>query len=404
MRVCVALVLLLTAMPLSAQADDVLERATERRERAEADLAAFRARKIADETAMQREINELYSQLESARAQADASSAALSDAKRRQAEVTQRARQAEQAVRDLCETLGADATGSGAVPAAIADRLEELEQAVRIVRSERAVFGRNGRLSQVPVISFGHALVIACGGDANTQGFVDLSSNRILGPAFLPAMQAAIGSDNPDILPFDLTGLSLRALNMEETRSLSSWFEAGGVFMWPILVLAAIGLALCGERLFTLVVSWPRIRARAIRMLGDAHNIHDADMRESLIESALIAEEPRLERSMTLLAAVAAIAPLLGLLGTVTGMIGTFNVISVEGVGDAHGLSGGISVALITTEFGLMVAVPAILLHALFRRTIERREANLEALAEAARAGNGVETAPIERHAEKTHV
>ena len=51
-------------------------------------------------------------------------------------------------------------------------------------------------------------------------------------------------------------------------------------------------------------------------------------------------------------------APLLGLLGTVTGMIGTFGLITEHGTGDARLLSGGISEALLTTQFGLMVAIP----------------------------------------------
>ena len=59
---------------------------------------------------------------------------------------------------------------------------------------------------------------------------------------------------------------------------------------------------------------------------------------------------------------IAAVAPLLGLLGTVTGMIGTFDVITQFGTGDPKMLSGGISEALVTTQMGLIVAIPMLLL------------------------------------------
>jgi biopolymer transport protein ExbB len=64
----------------------------------------------------------------------------------------------------------------------------------------------------------------------------------------------------------------------------------------------------------------------------------------------------------------AAVSPLLGLLGTVTGMITTFELITIFGTGDARNLSSGISEALVTTEFGLIVAIPALILHAILSR------------------------------------
>jgi len=81
---------------------------------------------------------------------------------------------------------------------------------------------------------------------------------------------------------------------------------------------------------------------------------------------------------MPLIALTAATAPLLGLLGTVTGMIQTFQLITLFGTGDAQTLSGGISEALITTQFGLMVAVPALIVHALLSRKSKGVISNME--------------------------
>lgn len=73
-------------------------------------------------------------------------------------------------------------------------------------------------------------------------------------------------------------------------------------------------------------------------------------------------EQPALDRFGALIFVVAAVAPLLGLLGTVTGMIATFEIITEFGTGDPKMLSGGISEALITTQLGLVVAIPAVVL------------------------------------------
>jgi len=85
----------------------------------------------------------------------------------------------------------------------------------------------------------------------------------------------------------------------------------------------------------------------------------------------MLSAKPALERFIALIALTAATAPLLGLLGTVTGMINTFNMITVFGTGDPRMLSGGISEALITTKFGLVVAVPALICHAFVTRKVK---------------------------------
>ena len=69
-----------------------------------------------------------------------------------------------------------------------------------------------------------------------------------------------------------------------------------------------------------------------------------------------------LDHRLALIAVLAAIAPLLGLLGTVLGMVETFDVISLFGTGNARAMAGGISVALITTQTGLLVAIPGMLM------------------------------------------
>jgi CBS domain-containing protein len=89
---------------------------------------------------------------------------------------------------------------------------------------------------------------------------------------------------------------------------------------------------------------------------------------EEVMYENILTAKMKLQRFLPFVAISAAAAPLLGLLGTVTGIINTFKLITVFGSGDVKMLSGGISEALITTEFGLIVAIPSLLLHAFLSR------------------------------------
>jgi biopolymer transport protein ExbB len=84
---------------------------------------------------------------------------------------------------------------------------------------------------------------------------------------------------------------------------------------------------------------------------------------EAHLEEAVSKQIPKIERGLSVIGILAAVAPLLGLLGTVVGMIGTFQSIALFGAGDPRVMAGGISQALVTTQLGLTVAIPTILLH-----------------------------------------
>jgi biopolymer transport protein ExbB len=85
-----------------------------------------------------------------------------------------------------------------------------------------------------------------------------------------------------------------------------------------------------------------------------------------------------LERFLNALGTIAAISPLLGLLGTVTGMVSAFEAITAQGVGDARVLSGGIGEALITTEAGLIVAIPALIGYRYLRGRVDMLVVEME--------------------------
>lgn len=99
---------------------------------------------------------------------------------------------------------------------------------------------------------------------------------------------------------------------------------------------------------------------------------------EEILYEKILSVRPKLERFLPFIALTAAAAPLLGLLGTVTGMIKTFNLITIFGTGDAKSLSSGISEALITTALGLIIAIPALIAHGMLARMARQKLGDME--------------------------
>ena len=173
----------------------------------------------------------------------------------------------------------------------------------------------------------------------------------------------------------------------------------GGWVMAPLIVCSVLMWTLIGERLYFfhgLTSQDIRIR-EAIAMLEEKRApAQGRGLRAGLVEvfsremtgqpeldrrilyHCALRQRPLFSRHLAAIAVLAAIAPLLGLLGTVIGMVDTFDVLSVFGTGNVKGLASGISVALITTQSGLLVAIPGLLLSAYLYRRAARLEIRLE--------------------------
>jgi len=207
-------------------------------------------------------------------------------------------------------------------------------------------------------------------------------------------------------MPADVSG-GLALSSIELGRTLDETFTAGGFVMWPLLCVAIGGIIIALER----AVFLARVHLRSIRIMqrvesaldkgqieeaedicrrkpgpvgrvllaGLRHRHSRKDILEDVLQESILHETPRLERFMSMLGVLAMIAPLLGLLGTVTGMISTFQMISAHGSGDSRLLSGGISEALITTQAGLVIAVPLLLMHAYFSGRVNHILEHIEA-------------------------
>lgn len=202
-------------------------------------------------------------------------------------------------------------------------------------------------------------------------------------------------------------------------------FQAGGWVMWPILGCSIVAAGIVVERLWVLQPSSvippglaDQVRSRVMqgkaatldldalragsplgRVLaaGLVNRDHDwAVVRESIEEAGRHVVHD-LGRYLNMLGSIAAASPLLGLYGTVLGMIQTFGAITAAGVGDATVLAGGISVALLTTAFGLTVAIPSLLLYRYLRGRVDdlvvRMEQDAIALVDALRSRRATRSA-----------
>ena len=114
------------------------------------------------------------------------------------------------------------------------------------------------------------------------------------------------------------------------------------------------------------------------KLLHIAFSTPVSSQRDDLLVAYLMEYKHNLERYMGIVGTSAAIAPLLGLLGTVSGMISTFKMMTIFGSGDASTVSGGISEALVTTELGLIVAIPSLVVSALLIRKAKSYAHSLE--------------------------
>jgi biopolymer transport protein ExbB len=289
---------------------------------------------------------------------------------------------------------------------------DELDKGSKIVSYNGEYIGVDGKVSQGQIIRAGRFTAYVKKADG-TIGFLkpEPDGERLIAVAGeIPnSTQKAMDSyftKTGDVLPIDPSGGAVFAQLTEET-DWRDFMERGGILMWPILALAVVALLLIIERLIVLGTTkantdkimekmneaaqnsqWDECQliceenkgVPTCSMLGSAMNHIGAtqEILENALQEGILRQLPRLERFLPTMGVLAAIAPLMGLLGTVTGMINIFRVITVVGTGDPRVMSGGISEALLTTQFGLAVAIPLMIIHHMLERRVDRIVGDME--------------------------
>ena len=152
--------------------------------------------------------------------------------------------------------------------------------------------------------------------------------------------------------------------------------QQGGIVGYLVLLLGAFGVGIAIQRLYILidvdkkvtaqlnsdVISTDNALGRVLSVYEENKSV-DTDTLELKMAEAVFKETPELNKGLLIIKVISVVAPLMGLLGTVTGMINTFQAITLYGTGDPKLMAGGISQALVTTVLGLTVAIPTTLLH-----------------------------------------
>ncbi|WP_409425968.1 MotA/TolQ/ExbB proton channel family protein [Pseudoalteromonas sp. RW-H-Ap-1] len=193
------------------------------------------------------------------------------------------------------------------------------------------------------------------------------------------ATAADLQQANTGVVPFalDPTGGSILGL-LVQAPDTSEQVHQGGAVGYVILGVGLLALLIALERFVSLMLMGGKIRrqlkddiARDDNPLGRVMKVKDQypdvahDTLELKLSEAILREMPKVTRNLTLIKIISVVAPLLGLLGTVTGMINTFQAITLFGTGDPKLMAGGISQALVTTVLGLVVAIPTVFLYTL---------------------------------------
>lgn len=243
----------------------------------------------------------------------------------------------------------------------------------------------------------------------NAMGALAPSGNglfKVWDQSTQPSVQSIKDQANPTSVDVFLFDNADKAIEKQDDRGLSEDVKAGGLIGKVILVIGAIGAVLVAIRIVLLVLFSSDIHKRtkfvneeikksgidtAIELckknISSASRVIAATLRniekerdhiEDIISESILFESSRIDRFGSAILVIAAVAPLLGLLGTVTGMISTFDIITEFGTGDPKLLSTGISEALVTTKFGLVVAIPLLLLGNVLSSWATRTKADLE--------------------------
>ena len=258
--------------------------------------------------------------------------------------------------------------------------LREIREQGEVSRFSAQVATPSGELSEREVVRVGAFNIIDTDGNYLSFNIDKLSElPRQPGGGFNSQAEDLAGSQSGltqfGIDPTGPTGGSFLAAIIDSPTISERWHQ-GGYVGYAISAVGAFAFILAIYRLIVLTSVGGKVSsqlksnsARDDNPLGRVLKVHetnpnmDPETLELKMAEAVLSETPKLESGLTLLKIIAAVAPLMGLLGTVTGMIITFQAITIFGAGDPKAMAGGISSALVTTVLGLLVAIPTVLLH-----------------------------------------
>jgi biopolymer transport protein ExbB len=291
----------------------------------------------------------------------------------------------------------------------IAYAVDDMKMTAKVSKAHTAISFEDGHVSEENLSVIGGLMAVS---ESDNPEFIMFTDKL---PTVITPLNATISNNitrwltnQTQLLPLDLSqGRMLPSLANKQT--FIDWVKQGGEVLWPILILAFLGVIIALWRAIVLFKWRPLVHLIDEDILVTEDNVANADLsmikqqllKASHIPAALVLansmvinssvesmdlrlkqlmlkQMSKFERGLGFIALLAAMAPMLGLLGTVSGMIETFQSLTEFGNSDPKLLSQGISKALITTQAGLLVALPLLLLHYPLKRRAQALSLNME--------------------------
>ncbi|WP_448211985.1 MotA/TolQ/ExbB proton channel family protein [Colwellia sp. MEBiC06753] len=251
----------------------------------------------------------------------------------------------------------------------------EMTESAKIAKFDREVVLADGSKQNATVTRVGNFNLVANGKylefiseTGSVAELIRQPSGRYLGTA-----ETMTNTQNGQVaFALDPTGGSILSL-LVQAPSTQERVDQGGPVGYVILAIGLIGLLIAIERFVALYLVGNKVNRQLknatptndnplgrVLMVKDEAKNADLETLELKLSERILKEVPQLTSRLTIIKIISVVAPLIGLLGTVTGMINTFQAITLFGTGDPKLMAGGISQALVTTVLGLVVAIPMV--------------------------------------------
>lgn len=251
----------------------------------------------------------------------------------------------------------------------------EMTESGKVHKFSREVVAADGSKAQQEVIRVGGFNLISNGKyleyvdeTGSVAELIRQPSSRALSSAGeLTASKGETVAFSLDPTGGSIIGLLVQAPNTQER------VDQGGSVGYVIIAIGIIGLLIALERFVALFLVGNKVKRQLktdvasddnplgrVMLVKDQNKETDTETLELKLSERILAEVPKLTSRLTIIKIISVVAPLIGLLGTVTGMINTFQAITLFGTGDPKLMAGGISQALVTTVLGLVVAIPMV--------------------------------------------
>jgi biopolymer transport protein ExbB len=253
----------------------------------------------------------------------------------------------------------------------------EMVESGKIVRFSHLVRKADGQETEEEIVRVGAFNIVSNAGflEVDADGAVSELGRQPEGRLTGTAKDMMDATDGVVSFGLDVTRGGILGL-LVQSKTIKDRIEDGGIVGYCIIALGILGLLMAIWRWFGLSSDSRKVSAQLKRdsastdnPLGrvlaayESNQNSDTDTLELKLSEAALKEMPGLTKGLLFIKVISVVAPLMGLLGTVTGMIKTFQVITLYGAGDPKLMAGGISQALMTTVLGLVVAIPMVLLH-----------------------------------------